>query len=70
MKNFKMWRKLRPEDSRYRPPSKIFMDEAGQSVLCTPTGYKVSLEPPGTENRKWFNEYADIGGRVYYDEVK
>ena len=72
MNNFKMWRKLRSADSRYTPPNKIFMnDERGESVLCGPTGYKMSLEPPGTENRKWFNEYIDIGGRVYYDdEVK
>ena len=70
MKNFKMWRKLRQENSRYKPPNKIFMNEAGQSVLCGPTGYKMSLEPPDTENRQWFNEYIDISGRVYYDEVK
>lgn len=71
MNNFKMWRKLRSEDSRYMPPNKIFInDERGESVLCVPTGYRVSLEPPGIEHRKWFNEYVDIGGRVYYDEVK
>lgn len=71
MNNFKIWRKLRSEDSRYTPPNKIFMnDESSESVLCGPTGYQISLEPPGTEHRKWFNEYVDIGGRVYYDEVK
>lgn len=71
MNNFKMWRKLRSEDSRYTPPNKIFVnDESGESVLCGPTGYRISLEPPFTDHRKWFNEYVDISGRVYYDEVK
>lgn len=71
MNNFKMWRKLRSKDSRYTPLNKIFMnDEIGESVLCGPTGYQISLEPPCTEHRKWFNEYVDISGRVYYDEVK
>nr|DAH20454.1 MAG TPA: hypothetical protein [Bacteriophage sp.] len=71
MNNFKMWRKLRSEDSRYTPSNKIFMnDESGESVLCGPTGYQISLEPPFTDHRKWFNEYVDISGRVYYDEVK
>ncbi len=70
MNNFKMWRKLRSADSRYSPPNKIFDNGMGDTVLCGPTGYKMSLEPPGTEHRKWFNEYMDISGRVYYDEVK